>query len=601
VKNNLEELIKNIEESPYKKPNMYRLITAVLVILLSGCVNSKMNIVQPYSPEKPMADNHGVVIARVLNASPYPYDFNYITLTPKDVYEAKENKFQRMLAFTKIGSKSSFFTSQIAAGEYSFANVYSYYNFGNYYYQFFGSVKPSFGTFKVEPGKVTDLGTIIYYRKPDGDVYYNVVTRKDDQGLSLELLDQHAPTLAKKLAGQTVLQWDEDEHLDDRSDQYLNLAQNPVVYNNAYPQTDGSWVFTSPLGIMLTRDEYGEWGLDGIETDYDLIYYSQNSHGDQLVSATDNSLYIKSGSNEQWSSITPPNFNDIFNGSAKNLHLAEVHMQDNQNMVAIYRNEYTAVLMTKHNGATDEWTTSLIYSKNYGWLPFDDYQQKEVERIALAQKKPSKKYKPRKHGGIIVKVHQGTIFSAIDKKLYKLNVAEQKATLVSNDFKVERLDQNGLNQMMISRVSLWDGSTVTEFSLDKGKSWKTYTHLVDRCPDNKAETKQPLCRDGKRKFTNYNHVTQPVFFSDGTAYSIFSKTRVNFWTSTRSTTYSMVKSSDSGQSWILLPIDLPKHCTNLLKASEVDLLLNCQNTTGQFYRTSKEEIDWQVDHEPTVF
>jgi len=568
-----------------------------------ACANSKINVVPAYSAQQLWNAEQGLVVARVINASPYPLPYNYLTLAPKDVFEAKENKFQRIANLKTIGDKASLFASGLAPGSYSLSDLYSYRNYGNYYYQNFGSVEASFGTFVVEAGKVTDLGTLIYYRKPDGDVYYDVVNRKADAGLTLDLVKQSLPSVVAKVDFNSPLSWSEDENSDDRQDQYLNMAQNPINYNQAYPLADGGWKFTAPLGMLISRDAGGEWGLEAVETDYELEFYSRNQSGDQLVSSADKILYLKLAGSDSWQSFPAPEVDVRFNKDNKEFALAALQLLDDGSFVALYHSDYFLLLRHKPQGE-NKWSSRTVYSPGLQWMSVDHYLQKQDEiATALAQKKTNKRVKRKKKiASFSIRSHRGDFYIAADKSLYRLSTKDFQAEAINKDFSVEGLDQSGLDQITIHRSSIWDGSVTTEYSLDDGNSWNSYNKSLDRCPASPAPESNSKCSDGKRRFQSYRHASLPVFYQDGTAYSIFTKVAINFWNSRRTSTKLMVRSVDGGKTWLeVKDVELPKHCHRMIKGVGNEILLSCSSTTGQFYHTDKDKIEWQLDYEPSSF
>lgn len=580
-----------------------KLSLILITLIMVACAGSKINVIPAYSAKQLWDSEQGLVVARVINASPYPLPYNYLTLAPKDVFETKENKFQRIANLKTIGDKTSLFASGLKPGSYSLSDLYSYRNYGNYYYQNFGSVEASFGTFVVEAGKVTDLGTLIYYRKPDGDVYYDVVNRKTDEGLTLDLIKKELPGVAAKIDFNRPLSWSQDENSDERHDQYLNMAQNPINYNRAYPLADGGWKFTAPLGMLISRNASGEWGLEAVETDYELEFFSQNQGGDQLVSSEAKMFYLKAVGSDSWKSSAAPEVDTRFNQDDKEFSLAALKLLDDGSFVALYRNDYFLLLRHKPQG-DHQWSTRMVYSQGLQWLNIDAYVQKQ-EKIAaaLAQKKTNKRVKRKKKvGNFSIRSHRGDFYIAADKALYRLSTEDFQAEAINKDFSVEGLDQSGLDQITIHRSSIWDGSVTTEYSLDDGNSWNSYNKNLDRCPESPAPDSNSKCSDGKRRFQSYRHASLPVFYQDGTAYSIFTKVDINFWNSRRTSTKLMVRSVDGGKTWLeVKDVELPKHCHRMIKGVGSEILLSCSSTTGQFYHTDKNKIEWELDYEPSSF
>lgn len=572
------------------------MLIIILAMTLSACVPSgKVRMVDDTRKDFKLSQQQGVVVARVINASAYPQTFNYLTVSPKNVYDKKENKFERITAIKKLAGKTTVFASPLPAGEYSLSDLYSYHFFQTYYYQLFANAGLKFGTFKIEPGKITNLGTLIYYQKPDGDKYLPLVVRKNEFNDALEYLEGEKPELLKQVDPSGMLSWDEDDYDTERHNLYLNVVQNPVTFDIAYPQEDGSWYFPCKLGILLQRTARGEWNIDALETDYDLMLFNQNSKGDKVIVDERGDIYFKDRKAKSWSGIPHPDTDD------------EIGYAQLGNSGDIYLISFSDTKLKVYSGkvsATPEWNIILSYTPSQGWK-----SSGEIESATSGKgKKTRQVHRKSTIKSFSAVMAQGKTLVAVDKNLYELNLSPGRgtATRMPVDFDLTAMERSAYNQLSISRSSMWDGSTIRQYSLDNGATWHTFEDTYDRCPESKKK-KTNYCDDKKPyRLSRRDHITTPVFFADGKGYSIMEETysEGSFFTRIEwKKRYEFVVSHDRGITWVKSPgSELPKYCGSLRKGpDDKTLLLSCENATGQFYKADRDTLNWEIDYQPALF
>ncbi len=553
-----------------------------------------MNMVKKFTETAALTPEQGVVIARVINASTYPHNFNYLTLTPKNVYEEEENKFQRLTSIKDLPNKATLFGSQVAAGEYTFSDVFSYHVFYEYYYKLFGSADENFGTFKVEPGKITDLGTIIYYRKPDGDRYYTVLARKSNAGDTLTYIKNELPELVAGIDQQNILGWDEDDREYERHETFLNVAQNPTTYTGLFPQPDGSLVLTCPLGMLQYRDASGNWTIEGLNTDYSLTAYSKNALGNEMTADGAGNIFVRSSADSDWKPIAKPD--------AKG-DLASAHLNNNNEIIVIYSNKTGLTINTLSSPDETVWERRFVYKKlekQKGWISDEAYSREyEVAKTTWSPKNAKKPSRKIDYDNFNAVQHKDHLLLSLEKNLYQIDLDTIRITKKDIKQSSSRIGKKANDQLYTNKYSSWSGAAIVNYSLDDGTTWHAYSKKIDRCPDKAGSNKR--CPDGKARIRIRSHVGIPIFYKDGTAYSIVKKKDRSFWKSEVETTYHLVVSENGGKYWRYTEnSEPPKYCNTLYKGtSEDEILLGC--VTGAFYKTDKHSIDWQLDHQPALF
>jgi hypothetical protein len=191
-------------------------------------------------------------VAKVINVGASVLPFNQLTITPKDVKASKDVKYPRLQSMEDPHGDTSLFASAVPAGEYSLESVRSFFFIGEYIYSTWADGGVDFGVFKVEPGKLTDLGTFIAYRKVE------------DDGLD-----------------------------NDRQSAYLALAQNPTIFTDRYLSPSGSLFMLGKLGAILERTKSGEWKDHLLETNSDLYAIAEDAKGRLIVGGAQGALFFK--------------------------------------------------------------------------------------------------------------------------------------------------------------------------------------------------------------------------------------------------------------------------------------------------------------------
>ncbi len=235
----------------------------IFIALLAGC-SSRIEVLKPLSVNTPLDENKGIVVVRVINASSYPFHFNSVMISPKNLNESEKVKLKELESTFDTTTNSSIFSSQLEAGSYSVTGIYSFHSNGEFWYSRSARTDVKFGTFEIEAGKTTDLGTIIYYPKPQEDLYLNTLLRVPELSPA-QVLNTYFPFI-NKVEPEQVLQWNEDDYQEERNTLFNFVLQNPVTYNKAYLSPDGSVYFIGKLGFILKRDLEKEWHIDAVDT-----------------------------------------------------------------------------------------------------------------------------------------------------------------------------------------------------------------------------------------------------------------------------------------------------------------------------------------------
>ncbi len=579
---------------------MFRFGVLLSLLYLTACATSSVDMVKNYSEGTELGSDKGIVVARIVNASAYDWSFNYLTLAPKDFHADSDIKLQRLTKFSDMPKLQTLFAAPVNAGKYSIADLFSYHQVGDYYYQNWANTSPNFGTFTVEAGKVTNLGTLVYYHKPDGDRYHKLVARADDAEQALDEARRAVPDLFN-LADSETLTWDEDEYEEERFDLFLNIAQNPIVYNKQVNRLDGSYVYLSKLGMMLRRDNDGNWLLDSVDTFHDLIHYSENNRGDEVLVDAGSNIFIKYGGSSEWQKgRIDCNFEQ----------LEYIHLGNDGNVYAVLsfeRQLEISMLEDFDNGALQ---VLKKYSKKLGgWLSEKEFDAKHDELLAehTDLRIDTEKLLPKVRRVSTARKEDQAVLT-VDKRFYLISFNESRVDEVESSFKPGTILRATNDAWLASSAAIFGSNFV---SFNKGESWEKYSNQVriDACPGenqedaaSRSDRRGARCLDGKVKFNQMNFVGLPLFYEDGTGYAILADTIRDIWKGTSETNFYFVSTDDRGETWENKNTDIPDHCVNLSKPpNSNDLLLGCANTTGRFYRSDRHDLNWILEFSPESF
>lgn len=356
---------------------LYKSIGTVLMMaVLAGCAGDVV-MMKPLTPKSQLTNEQGVVVATVVDTSGYPLPFNQLTFTPENVNESKKIKPIRLMSQKGPRTGTTTFAAPVKAGSYAVSSIRSFYSRGDYWYSRFASTNVTMGTFKVEPGKVTDLGTLVYYAKPDGDRYKDILVRVPDYQNELGKILKEKYSFFE-FDQNNVLTWNEDERDDERGATFASIAQNPVAFEERYLAPNNKLYFLSQLGVFLSLDESGEFEISAIDTNNALTNMAQNTQGINVIADSMGNLY-QQGFDEEWQKL------DLQIGS----RVHKLLFADDENLNILSSNG-TTLLVNNLNVLTGEFTELNKYSRSKGWQTATGA---EKERQAHQTKKKT----PRDH------------------------------------------------------------------------------------------------------------------------------------------------------------------------------------------------------------
>ncbi|MCO7224143.1 hypothetical protein [Pleionea sp. CnH1-48] len=541
--------------------------------------------------------NQGIVVARVLNASASELPFNLMTITPEDLNASKKQKPSRLIALAPQINSSTVFAAPADEGNYALSNIHSFYAYGNYWYRRYVHTDAKFGTFKVTPGKVTDLGTIIYYPKPQGDKYIKTLLRLPDPQLG-EVLKSYFPFY--RFDSKDVLSWSGDEREDERYSLYSSIAQNPVTFKFNYRAPDGAIYFLAPLGVIVRRSNFGEWELDAVETNRELKTIAENSRGDLIVGGGEGKLFWKPRG-ENWQDISLESDTQIVKLVFHNNSTIDMITTKGEKLL-IYRSSIEA--------GPPSWEEVNRYTVKNQWKSqhSENNEEENNDSPFTKRKKTSAKttYKKRithadlfsignQHFISINTLQQNTsaIFSNGDAEVYSYDPESWEAQEPEADPEVSFVVNAGAIKMGVEAPSFWSWSYRDKYFryIKSDNSWDKINTYVYMC-NGKIQTNK-TCNNKVAKKESFSFVSTPIFKSSLEGFTIASFSDYDFWSKERTYETKILKTIDGGKTWVDTGNTLPNAlCRTLIPEINDRLLLSCDGATGDFYESTDEGVNW---------
>lgn len=561
-----------------------------LLFALMGCVPSSVNMKPPVTSQTPL-NNDGVVVARVINVGGSMLPFNQLTLTPKNINESAENKYPRLTSLEDLRGRDSLFVSAIPPGEYSIESARSFFVIGEYFYSLWAAGGVDLGVFKVEPGKITDLGTFIYFRKVEGEKYSDRLIRVP-QTNNQDMIEQYRSFLKYEPA--ETLTWQDDGADAERFSTYVSLSQNPTLFFERYLANDGSLFLLGTLGAVLERTPLGEWRQDALDTNASLETIAQDAKGQVLVGGDQGALFFR-GRDKKWKNLSM-NVGTKINGIR--------FMPSGEALIYTVQNDSGVVL--RGNPAADKvtWKKHYSYVINKGWLDDGDTPLSTGEPEARITKKRHRVVglgveSFLGHDYIRVGIQQGgpnNTFETLDQvstKLFRIASDTQLVYEAAMSGKMDRITQAGKVSLGVKVAGYWSWYTKDRyFRYDSANDdWVEIRTSVNNCLG--LTGKNTTCKvNGKtlQRTSSIEFVSIPVFVSGEKAYAM---ARVTLLTADNRDPF-IVVTTDGGENWTKAGIELPgKFCTDMVPEITDRLMLYCAGVSGDFYESIDEGKSWK--------
>ncbi|GAA0858294.1 hypothetical protein [Aliiglaciecola litoralis] len=584
------------------RPSLLIFISTLFsVVLLNGCA-STVNVAPRLSEQSNVNQQEGILLARVVNATSYKLPFNQLFIAPKEVNASKEVKTVLAYAEDRPVGGASVFAVSLKPGEYSISSVRSFIFRGEFYFSRGTGSDPEFGTFKVEAGKVTDLGTMVYYPKPLDDRYTDILVRVPETAQGT-ILENYFPNLAEQ--HQDVLTWDADERDEQRFLMYASIAQNPIDFTDIIAAPDGSIYMLSKLGVILRYDTNNGFETLAVDTDLSLSSFAQNQSGDRLVGGHEGALFYQPA-NGEWHAIQIP---------AK----ASVHhvgfYQENQFDVVYSEEEQVVVARFDKQNLSQPQT---INQYNY----VDEWANAEPQEVPKNRAASSSKRKPRRidsvwlsDAGAQKRINvssyidgQWSAFESGKIETYSYNPDTWKMGPADEETQMDVILDAGAMTLGIEQAGFWSWSGTPTYYVraSDNDQWQKLDPRVRYCKDGSEIRGGVQCFEGRKptkpQSDRFSFLSSPWFWDAQNGLAIVSFSDYSFWSGQRSTETKILITDNGGQNWKVSELTLPKeYCTTIIGQVKSRILLSCDGATTDFYESTDHGQSWQHIRQQQAF
>lgn len=567
-------------------------ITLMFVSLITGCASS-VDIAKQLNEQQVMPSQEGVVVARVINTTSYPLPMNQLFFNLKTVNASEETKPIIAYAQDKPVGDSTLFAVTLPPGEYALGAVTSFASNGNFFYRRGTRLDPEFGVFKVKAGEVTDLGTMVYYPKPQDERYKDIVARVPETENG-RVLERYFPKFA--VAQDKIISWDEDELEEQRFLTYASIAQNPVNFGKIIEAPDDTLYLLGKLGVILVYKK-GEFDILAVDTDLALNDLAANQAGDIITGGHEGSLFFLSASsnNGEWQRIDIP----------ENATVHYVKFQSENQFDVIYSsgldvviNRYNSEDMSLHSNLN-----TYTYVKKWA-----------LQEVAATEEKNQKPkvFKPQPINKVNVSDEKGEItvfskagswsfFDSGDAETYAFepdswNMREQQ----ENENTMDVVVNAGAAQLGIKLPGFWSWTGQPSYfsRADKDQIWTQVSNKLLYCKNGTPVRKNGTCKEDDKVVyaskKDFSFISRPWFYNEREGLAITSFVDVSFWSGERSTETKILLTEDAGQSWSESDLSLPqKYCSDIITEVKDRILLSCEGATSDFYESLDKGVTWQ--------
>jgi hypothetical protein len=575
---------------------LFVLVTILFAALVSGCA-SNINVAKNLSDQTVLAPEEGILVARVVNATGYRLPFNRLYIDPKEVNASKEVKTILATSETQPIGDSSTFAVSLAPGEYSLSTVSSLIFRGEAYYIRGTYADPEFGVFTVEAGKVTDLGTIIYYPKPQDDVYKDTIVRVPETANG-QILSDYFPQFAK--SNQEILTWDEDERDEQRFLQYATAAQNPVSFAGQVLAPDGSLYFLGKLGVILRYSPDDGFETLAVDTNLQLNAFAQNDAGDRVVGGFESALFFQADGDE-WQSVELP--------EKATVHYLTFY-QENEVDVVYSVDKYLYVSRFDKDDLTN-----VRVLNTYDYIKRWEFSEKVVSDDDKSKSKDTKKA-PKPHNiknAWVTKVGDKTHlkvtsfrtgryshFDSTDVETYLFSPDTWEMKIAQESEGMDSILSAGAAEIGIQQAGYWSWTgRPTYYSRASSTSeWREISAKLEYCKEGTTMQKNGACTDGKKgskpESDRFTFLSVPWFWDGENGLAIVNFSDVDFWSGKRESETKILITSNGGISWEKTELSLPKeYCSNIVSEINDRILLSCEGATSDFFESTDRGVTWQ--------
>jgi photosystem II stability/assembly factor-like uncharacterized protein len=273
-----------------------RLAVASLgAVILAGCATGGLK------PDSPLPAQQGLLVVRIASNADEPERWDTL-----EVWSIDQKKLT-FLSPVAPAMSTSIFVDALPPGQYRLDALKSVKRLGNLILTRTAPLHERLGTFRIEAGQVTNLGTVVIQPELNSASSQQYAVTLTTVPAELEtLLQRRLPVIAAAALGKPVLGWDAVPN-EGAQQAVLRLAQAGSAHVNDPREAPwGEVVAGSLLGQVLVRSTDGKWR--SLATGYtgEIVAVVPLRSGELLAAGEDGLLLLSADRGRSWSRLPVP-------------------------------------------------------------------------------------------------------------------------------------------------------------------------------------------------------------------------------------------------------------------------------------------------------
>lgn len=515
--------------------------------MVAGCMPDPFIETRPDTLDE-LPERHGVVAVQVTNNA-LRLSRQIDTWTAAHVVDLDDTQKRYRLRASGTGLLNSrMFVGALPPGRYAIFNLHAFQQIGDYSVWFNAPVSRSVGTFQVDHGHLTTLGTLVYQPLGTTEVegkeksLYIIVRTDEEEDLTSFALASFPDLEDSVHSGE--FGWDPDDmrvHRDEMAERIRSFA----IGTEHHRLDDGQIVMTGPLGMVMVRNGDADW--QHVETGTSVRLAALTRHRNRYLAAGERGIVLAADHLDgPWLPVPGP-------GPMEAVYW--LHGQPDGSLFALARAADT-VRFYRVSADYSEWDSLLEFEYRQGVL-FTG--RGEVHAVAL----PEANIVVFGDGRRIVLDGDGKVLSDEENKHLQELQVQEGGTLVALP------------------GSLWSGVGAFQYSRDGGDTW----HKLRR----------PGAGERERPATRYLHFVLPDGGSLAFTHRGYRHTTGGRFRYEENPRMRRVSADGSILHW---GDDVELHCTGLVPGISTEARLFSWCDDGRLLMSKDQGRTWEVDFTP---
>jgi photosystem II stability/assembly factor-like uncharacterized protein len=261
---------------------------AAVAVVLAGCA------AEPLTPTTEVGADSGALVLRVTtNSAPAGF------FPPYDTAQVVSDGGTYTLSRRTPGIvRTGVFTGVLPPGRYRVSRFETIgLNFKRWV-----DIPSAFGTFTVQAGQLTDLGTLVYVPSGGAKVLF---ARTSSEADTRELVAAAYPKLAATVLQRPILEWDTSANAADLAKGFAAMRARVAPINNPLVAPSGAVYAGSALGQVLARSDQGAWRQFDTGTAREILTVTED--GPAILAGGEEGFLVRSAdSGRSWQRLTSP-------------------------------------------------------------------------------------------------------------------------------------------------------------------------------------------------------------------------------------------------------------------------------------------------------